>query len=81
MSIFRIYDINKKYFKIIIDLKLLIYSITIIGISLFAYYLNNMIINGIMAIISIVFAILINKNSMSIILSLIKKRVKKKAEV
>lgn len=77
MSIYRIYDINKKYFKISIDKTLIFKTIVILIIVLTSYYINNLYLNIITVIISIIFAWNINKKSINTILSIQKKKVVK----
>lgn len=77
MSIYRIYDINKRYFKINIDKKFALESLIITFIITTIYYINNKyaVIVGIM--ISILYAYFSNKNSINSILNIVKKKENK----
>ena len=81
MSIYRIYDINKKYFKIKLNKKVILLTILTLFIVLYAYYKNNLILNIFSILITIVFAWLINKKSVSTIMNLLKKKIKNKRGV
>ncbi len=74
MSIYRVVDINKKYFKIRISKELIVKTLIVLPIILLAYYMNNLIFNVIAVIIAILFAFDLNKNSFGIIVKLIKKK-------
>lgn len=77
MSIYRIFDINKKYFKINLDKKLIIETIFIMTIVLFIYYTNNSVLNILSILIAIVFAWVLNKDSINIIWNMLKKKILK----
>lgn len=79
MSIYRIIDINKTYFKIILDSKLIAETIIILVFVLILYYINNKYLNILSVLISILFGWNINKNSIKSIFMLIRKT--KKCEV
>ena len=77
MSIYRIHDINKKYIKIKIDKRIIIYSIIVLAIVLYSYY-NNVLAYKIISLgLSIVFALLINMNSIKTIFEMLKKKIKR----
>ena len=78
MSIYRILDVNKKYFKIEINKKLIIKTILILLIVLPAYYINNLYINVISLLVSIIFAWTINKKSIKSIFNFLKIKIKQK---
>lgn len=73
MSIYRLIDINKKYFKIKINKFLIIKTIITLIIVIPLYYINNIYLNIISLIIAIIFAWNINKKSIDIIFSFMKK--------
>lgn len=81
MSIYRILDVRKKYIKINIDKSLMLKSLCVIIIVLITYYINNIYLNIVSLIIAIFFAWNINKESIGIIINLLKKKVIKKQEV
>lgn len=74
MSIYRMYDIHKKYFKIIVDYKFAIISFFMGLIILTTYYLNNMSINIIILVITVIYALLYNKSSIKLLISFIKRK-------
>lgn len=74
MSIYRIIDINRKYFKIYLNKELIVKTIIVLPIILFFYYINNLIFNVLSVLISIIFAIDLNKKSIKTIIGLIKKK-------
>ncbi len=73
MTINRLRDIEKRYFKIIIDKKLIISSISVLALILVFYYLNNNVFNIISICLAVIFAIIINKDIIKFILYRIKK--------
>ena len=76
MSINRYLDVRKKYLKISIDKSLMI-SMTIISIGVFVtYYINNLALNIISALIVTIYALIINRNTFGTIFKLIKKKFK-----
>lgn len=78
MCIYRIYDVNKHYFRIIIDYKTICSSVVVLSIIVVLYYMNNFYSNILMMIISVVFALTINKNSFSYLKRfLVKKMIRK----
>ncbi|MFI3260489.1 MAG: oligosaccharide flippase family protein [bacterium] len=60
MSLFRIIDIRKKYFKINIDYKQIIYLFIMLTFILFIYYSNNLLLQIFGILISVIYAIVIN---------------------
>ncbi len=77
MSIYRLYDIKKKYFKIQIDNKFILLSMIVLVIIATTYYINNLILNIFSLLIAILYAFYINKDSINTILNLFKKKIKK----
>lgn len=77
MSMYRLYDINKRYFKIKMDKVVIIKSIVIFAIVLVMYYINNVYLNIISLLAAILFAWNINKGSIDVILGMISKKMKK----
>ncbi len=76
MSIYRIMDINKKYFKIKIDKSLIIKTLIVLVIVLPLYYINNIYLNIFSLLVAILFAWNINKNSFEIIINFFKRKIK-----
>lgn len=81
MSIYRLYDINKKYFKIRIDKKTIIETIAVLIIILSTYYLNNFYLNIMSVALALIFAWLINKNSIKIVTNSLKRKFNKKGRI
>lgn len=76
MSIYRIIDINKKYFKIKIDKSLILKTLIVLIIVLPLYYINNIHLNILSLLTAILFAWNINKNSFEIIINFLKRKIK-----
>lgn len=74
MSIYRIFDINKKYINIKFNKGIIIKTIIVLPFILYCYYCNNFYLNIISIIVSIIFAFLINKDSLNIVFDYLKKR-------
>lgn len=72
MSIFRIYDINKRYFKIIIEKRNVIVSLIMLLFVTVSYYVNNLYLNVFTIIISLIYSVLSNKSSIHYILKFFK---------
>lgn len=77
MSVYRLFDIRKKYFKITINKNLIIKTIIVLLIILPAYYINNLYFNVFSLVLAVVFAWDLNKNSVKPILNMVKSKVKK----
>lgn len=74
MTIYRIYDINKKYFKIHIPISMMIKSGIILMIVLFTYYYNNIYLNILSLILVIIYCWLINRKSLNFLVGIVKKK-------
>ena len=61
MTINRIRDINKRYFKIIIEKKIVISFLVVLILVFSFYYINTTILNVLSLIIAVIYAIFINK--------------------
>lgn len=81
MSIYRIYDINKKYFKIEINKRIVIISSLMFTLIIALFYINNFYISLLSIFISIIFSILLNKNSIKDIYKLLSKKIIKRKMV
>lgn len=81
MSLYRLYDVKKRYFKINIDKKFILISIIALLIIVPIYYLNNLILNIIGLLVAIVFAWFVNKDSIHIVLNFVKDKFKLHKEV
>ena len=77
MSIYRIMDINKKYFKIKIDKSLIIKTLIVLVIVLPLYYINNIYLNIFSLLVAILFAWNINKNSFKTTTNFLKRKINK----
>ncbi len=76
MSIYRLYDV-KKYINIKLDKKFVLKTLLIIPILFISYYINNVYLNIITILITILYAWLLNKNSISLIINMIKGKFRK----
>ena len=77
MSIYRLYDIKKKYFKITINKVVIIKLICVLPIVLFSYYYNNFYLNIFSLVVAIIFALNINKELIGNVWSFFKKKMAK----
>ncbi|MGU9047063.1 lipopolysaccharide biosynthesis protein [Clostridium perfringens] len=75
MSIYRIYDINKKYFKINIEKNFIFFSLIILLTVLVTYYINDLLLNIISLLIAIIYTLIINKSIVNIIINLTRKKL------
>lgn len=76
MGVYRLYDV-KKYIKIKLDKSFILKTIAIIPILFISYYINNLYLNIIMILIIILYSWLVNKDSISLIINMIKGKFKK----
>lgn len=74
MTIYRLYNIKKYYFSIEFDRKKIFFGILLLSIFTILFYLNNIIINLISSIISIIMLLFLNKDYIMTIVKLIEKR-------
>lgn len=77
MSIYRLVDASKRYFKIKIDMKFIIQSLIALIFVLVSYYINNIYLNVFVVLFAVLFAIYINKDSFDIIFKLFMKKLKR----
>lgn len=77
MTIYRLRDVGKRYFKVKIRKELVLKTIGICLIVLPAYYLNNTIFRIVALLCTIVYAFDINKNTLDLIINMVLKKVKK----
>ena len=77
MSIYRMIDINKKYFKVNSDIKFVIQSAIALIFVFVSYYINNIYLNVFVVLFAVLFAIYINKDSFDIIFKLFIKKLKR----
>lgn len=77
MSIYRLIDVSKRYFKVKIDINFIIQSLIALIVVFISYYINNIYLNVFFVLFAVFFAIYINKNSFDIILKMIMKKVKR----
>lgn len=77
MSIYRLHDV-KKYITIKLDKKFIL-SLAIMTVILFvSYYINNLYLNIVMVLITILYAWIVNKNSINSIIDMVKTKFLKK---
>lgn len=76
MTIYRISDVNKRYFKIVIEKKFIIRTIFVLTIILLLYYLGNIYMKIIGILFVIIYALNENKNCINIILDILKRKAK-----
>lgn len=80
MGIYRLYDV-KKYIKIKLDKSFILKTLLMIPILFISYYINNLYLNIIIILITILYAWLINKDSISLIINMIKGKFKKSGKL
>lgn len=78
MSIYRMHDV-KKYIKLKLNKKFVISAIIMIPIIFICYYINNLYLNTIMILITIIYDWLINRKSVSLIINMVKDKFLKKS--
>ena len=76
MSIYRLYDIKKKYFEIKIDKKFIFTTIIVLILVLLIYYSNHTILYLIGIIIAVIYAFIINRKNLKGIFNMILKKSK-----
>lgn len=81
MTLYRMHDIKKKYFKISTDKKFVIQTIVSLSIIIPIYYWNNIKLNVLGMLIAIVYAWIVNRNSINIVWNFIKEKLKIHKEV
>lgn len=75
MSIYRVYDIKKRYFEIKIDRKFIVSSILVLSIILLIYYLSHsMIIYVFGILLAITYAYIVNRKNLKAIFNMVIKR-------
>ena len=77
MSIYRLYDINKHYFKIQMDPKFLIFTVFVASFILVCYYVSNWKLQVIAFVAAICYAVIVNKNIFRFIVRLFKQKMKR----
>lgn len=77
MSIYRLMDASKRYFKIKINMKFIIQSLIALIFVFVSYYINNIYLNVFVVLFAVLFAIYINKDSFDIIFKLFTKKLKR----
>lgn len=74
LSIYRIYVINKKYFKVKLESKTFISGTIIISFLMVTFYLNNLYLNILSIFIAIFYSFILNKNSIDFVISILKNK-------
>lgn len=77
MSIYRLMDASKRYFKVRIDMRFIIQSLIALIVVFISYYINNIYLNVFVVLFAVLFAIYINKDSFDIIFKLFTKKLKR----
>lgn len=78
ISLYRCYDINKKYIKLKIDIKFIISALFVLIILCIIYYINNLYLNIISIFVAVCYTSIINKKNFTTILGLLKIRKSEK---
>lgn len=76
MSIYRLHDVQKRYFRIRIQKNTIIKTLIILIISLPTYYIENVYLRLLSLILVITYAIDLNKDSIGWMLNMIKEKIK-----
>lgn len=74
MLIYRFIDV-RKYVKLNLDKKMLLRTLVMVVFLLFAYYLNNFILNIIMVLVTIIYSIMVNRKNITAILGFVKTKI------
>lgn len=74
MLIYRFIDV-RKYVKLNLDKKMLLRALVMVVFLLFAYYLNNFILNIIMVLVTIIYSIMVNRKNITAILGFVKTKI------
>lgn len=77
MSIYRIYDV-RKYIKLKLEKKFIIASFIIAILLLVSYYINNLYLNIATLISIVIYAWIVNKKSINLVINMLKKKVTRK---
>lgn len=77
MSIYRLNDVNKKYIKISYNYKKIVCTCLVASIIVTTYYLNNVYAHVFGLILAFTYAVMINKKSLKMLMSKIKKERKR----
>lgn len=73
MSIYRMYDV-RKYIKIDLNKNFIISVMVMIPIIFVCYYINNLYLNIVMILLVLIYAWLINKKSVNLIINMVKEK-------
>ena len=74
MSVYRLYDIKKKYFEIKIDKKFILSTIIVLAVILLIYYSSSIILFFTGILIAIIYAFMINRKRLKSIFNMILKK-------
>lgn len=77
MIMYRLNDLKKRYFEVYIEKILILSTIGVYFIILLTYYSNNIYLNLIGLLITVIYAWLLNKKSFNLIINLVKKLFKR----
>lgn len=74
MALYRMYDINKKYFQISVSKKLIWSSIAVAVLVVVVYYINNKYLCVLSFGLACVYALMVNKSTLVLMYEMVKKR-------
>ena len=77
MAVYRLYDV-KKYIKIKLNQKFILSAIIMMPVILISYYINNLYLNIIMIFVVCIYAWITNKDSINLIVNMLKSKFTKK---
>jgi len=78
MTIYRISDVNKRYFKIVMDEKFIIRTFLVLVVILLIYYLGNIYIQMFGILFVMIYALRENRNCIKVVLNILKRKIKLK---
>ena len=76
MLIYRYFNV-KKYIDFKFDKKLIVKTVIMAIVLLTGYYINNLFLNCILALVTVIYSILINRQNINFILNILQKKIKK----
>ena len=74
LAIYRTYGVNKNYFKVSLDKKMLLKVLIIFVFVLIIYYINNVYLNIISMLVSVIYAIYSNKPAMKYLYTILSRK-------
>ena len=80
MLIYRSIDV-KKYIELKMDKRLLLSTLIMIIIILVQYYINNLSLNIVMLIVTVIYSVIVNKKNINFILNIMLKKIEERRDV